>query len=145
MFYRCQRFTSNQYKVKRKGSKERSKENRSTPWLAHRTVRCATGQCPVHQGGSTSSSSALGFPAQLCYNSSDCPVVHQTVRCASGATTICAHRSPLTVNSAAQSTRQKSEQLVRGAPDCPVSHRTVWCHMRTMPPTVDQLQALSGG
>jgi hypothetical protein len=37
------------------------------------------------------------------------------------------------------------EQTVRGALDCPVSDRTVRCHMRTKPPTVDQLQALTGG
>jgi hypothetical protein len=63
------------------------------------------------------------FQAQLRYNSSDCPVGHRTVRCASGATVICAQRSTLTVNSAEQYTRQKSEQLVRGAPDCPVPHK----------------------
>jgi hypothetical protein len=65
--------------------------------------------------------------AHLRYNSPNCPVCHQTVRCASGATVICAQRSTLTVNSAEQYTRQKSEQLVKGAPDCPVSHRTVRC------------------
>jgi hypothetical protein len=41
--------------------------------------------------------------------------------------------------------QQKSEQQVRRAPDCPVWHRTVRCHMRTKPPTVDQVQALTTG
>jgi hypothetical protein len=113
------------------------------PGLAHRTVRCATGKCPVHQGESARTPQLRVFQAPLRYNSSDCPVCHRTVRCTSGATVICAQRSTLTVNSAAQYTRQESEQRVRGAPDYPVWHRTVRCHMRTKPPTVDQLQALT--
>jgi hypothetical protein len=40
---------------------------------------------------------------------------------------------------------QMSEQRVRGASDCPVCHRTVRCHMRTKPPTDDQLQDLTAG
>jgi hypothetical protein len=71
MFHRCQRFTTNQYKVIRKGSNERSNENRRLPWsgapdnvwctrvdqlqlasfrfsgslsnIIHRTVWCSTG------------------------------------------------------------------------------------------------------
>jgi hypothetical protein len=79
--------------------------------------------------------------AHLRYNSPDCPVCHRTVRCASGATIICAQRLTL------QSKQCESDvrAAVRGAPDCPVSHRTIRCHMRTKPPTVDQLQALTGG
>jgi hypothetical protein len=108
------------------------------PGLAHRTVRCTREDRPQTLQLRVS-------PAQLRYNSPDCPVYHRTVRCASVVTVICAQRSTLTVNSAAQWTRQKSEQLVRGAPDYPVSHLTVRCHMRTKPPTVDQLQALTAG
>jgi hypothetical protein len=111
------------------------------PGLAHRTVRCATGQCSMHQGESTPTSQLRVSQAQLCYNSPDCPVCHRTVRCTSGATTICAQRSTLTDEQCSTVSRQKSEQQVRGAPDCPVWHRTVRCHMRTKPPTVDQLQA----
>jgi hypothetical protein len=92
------------------------------PGLAHWTVRCATGQCPVHQGESTPTRQLRVSQAQLRYNSPDCPVCHRTVRCTSGATAICAQRLTLTVNSAAQYTRQKSEQQVRGAPGCPVPH-----------------------
>jgi hypothetical protein len=121
-------------------SKERSKKETGVcPGLAHRTVRCTTGQCPVYQGESTQTPQLRVSQAQLHYNSPDCPVCHQTIRCTSGATAICAQRSTLTVNSAVQYTRQKSEQQVRRAPDCPVAHRTVRCHMRTKPPTVDQL------
>jgi hypothetical protein len=92
------------------------------PGLVHRTVRCATGQCPVHQGESTPTRQLRVSQAQLHYNSSDCLVCHRTVRCTSGATTICVQRSTLTVNSAAQYMQQKSEQQVRGASDCPVPH-----------------------
>jgi hypothetical protein len=45
-FYRCQRYTINQYKVRRKGSKRKEQSNRRLPW-------CGTPdrQCLVHQGG----------------------------------------------------------------------------------------------
>jgi hypothetical protein len=43
--------------VQKKGAKE-TEEN---PGLAHRTVRCATGQCPVHQGLYRLNSSPSGF------------------------------------------------------------------------------------
>jgi hypothetical protein len=99
------------------------------PGLAHRTVRCATGLCPVHQGESTPTPQLRISQAQLRYNSLDCPVCHRTVWCTSGATTFYAQRSTLTVNSAEQYTRQKSEQMVRRGtglsgvtPDCPVPH-----------------------
>jgi hypothetical protein len=87
------------------------------PGLAHRTVRCTTRQCPVHQGPYTPNSPASGFPG-----AADCPMYHRTVRCTSGATTICAQRSTLTGEHCSTVTRQKSEHKVRGAPDCPVSH-----------------------
>jgi hypothetical protein len=63
--------------------------------LAHRTVRCATGQCPVHQGESAQTPQLRVSQAQLRYISPDCPVCHQTVRCTSGATAICVQRSTL--------------------------------------------------
>jgi hypothetical protein len=108
------------------------------PGLAHRTVRCATGQCPVHQGESTQIPQLRVSQAQLRYNSPDCPVCHRTVRCTTGATAICAQRSILTDEQCSTITRQKSEQKVRWAPDCLVWHRTIRCRMRTKPPTVDQ-------
>jgi hypothetical protein len=92
------------------------------PGLAHRTVRCATGQCPVHQDESTPTPQLRVSQAQLRYNSPDCPVRHRTVRCTSGATTICAQRSTLTDEQCSTVPWQKSEQQVRGAPDCPVPH-----------------------
>jgi hypothetical protein len=46
------------------------------PGLAHRTVRCTAGQCPVHQGESAQTPQLRVSQAQLRYNSPDCPV-HQ--------------------------------------------------------------------
>jgi hypothetical protein len=76
----------------RKGFKQKSKRQPGRhPGLAHRTVRCATGQCPVHQGGRSQTRYLREFPRALRYNSPDCSVshrtvsgAHRTVRCASG-------------------------------------------------------------
>jgi hypothetical protein len=38
-----------------------AKYTEGSPGLAHRTVRCATGQCPVHQGGTTLNLPASGI------------------------------------------------------------------------------------
>jgi hypothetical protein len=98
------------------------------PGLAHRTVRCATGLCPVHHrivsGAPGKNDFKLVTFGKIRGRSA---IIHRTVRCASGATVICAQRSTL------QSKQCKSDvrAAVRGAPDCPVSHRTVRCHMRT--------------
>jgi hypothetical protein len=81
--------------------------------------------------------------AHLRYNSPDCPVCHWTVRCTSGATAICAQRSTLQSeqwNSDLRAASQRGTRLSGATPDCLVRHRTVRCHMRTKPPTVDQLQ-----
>jgi hypothetical protein len=58
--------------------KKGAKETEGCHGLAHRTVRCATGQCPVHQGGSTSNSPPLDF---WKIHSA---IIHQIVRCATG-------------------------------------------------------------
>jgi hypothetical protein len=78
----------------RKGFKQESKRQPERhPGLAHRTVWCATGQCPVHQGTSARTPHLRENQRVLRYNSPDCPVshrtvsgAHRTVRCASGAT-----------------------------------------------------------
>jgi hypothetical protein len=119
-----------QVRVQNKGAKE-TKEN---PGLAHQTVRCATGQCPVHQGRSTQTLHLRVFGAPARYNSPDCPVCHQTVRCTSRATTIERNGqlqwSPANANSARTvraepEQRQKAHRTVNSA--CPVRHRTVRC------------------
>jgi hypothetical protein len=106
------------------GLKKRSKkEIEGCPGLAHRTVRCATGQCPVHQGASARTLHLRVSQAHLRYNSPDCPVAHRTVRCTSGATAICAQRSTLQSEqwiSECQSRSKRGTGLSGGAPDCPV-------------------------
>jgi hypothetical protein len=65
---------------------QRSKEStEGTSGLGHRTVRCTpdsvrctTGQCPVHQRTPTRTCHLREFPEALHYNSPDCPV-HRTV------------------------------------------------------------------
>jgi hypothetical protein len=109
------------------------------PGLAHRTVRCATGQCPVHQGESTPTLQLRVSQAQLRYNLPDCPVCHRTVRCTSGATAICAQWSTLTDEQCSIVPRQKSEQQVRGAPDCPVPHEDKASNGRPAPSPNDKM------
>jgi hypothetical protein len=86
------------------------------PGLAHRTVRCATGQCPVHQGLQLRTAHLREFWRPLRYKSPDCPVAHRTVRCASGAT---ATSTPtVACNSIQCATVRVDVRLVpEGAPD----------------------------
>jgi hypothetical protein len=116
MFYRCQRFTTNQYKVKRKGSKERSKENRRLPWSGA-------------PGRISPNSSASGFWKMPS------AIIHRTVWCSTGLSSVpteqrlARQRSTAKVNSAdcaqRQSRRQKAHRTVNRT--CPVHHRTVRC------------------
>jgi hypothetical protein len=83
---------------------------------------------------------SFGFPRRSS------AIIHWTVRCTSGAMAICAQRSTLTVNSAAQYTRQKSEQQVSGgtglsggAPDCPVPHEDRASNGRLAPSPSDRM------
>jgi hypothetical protein len=102
-----------QVRVQKKGAKE----TEQNPGLTHRTVRCATGQCPVHQGRSTQTLYLLVSGEPLCYNSPDCPVGQRsndyrtqrstpTVACnVNSARTVCAEseqcqKAQWTVNSA---------------------------------------------
>jgi hypothetical protein len=70
------------------GSTKRARDNRSVPWSAHRTVRCATGQCPVHQGTSSQTSHLREFSETLHYNS-------PTVRCTTGQCPVLQRRAAL--------------------------------------------------
>jgi hypothetical protein len=95
------------------------------PGLAHQTVRCATEQCPVHQGESTPTLQLRVSQAQLRYNSPDCLVCHRTIRCTSGATAICAQRSTLQseqCNSDVRAEGQRGTALFGVTPDGPVPH-----------------------
>jgi hypothetical protein len=109
----------------RKGSnKESKRQPERHPGLAHRTVRCATGQCPVHQGTSARTRHLRENQRVLRYNSPDCPVshrtvsgAHRTVQCASGATTT----SRATVDCSALNERLRAQR----SEDAQLAHRTV--------------------
>ena len=106
-----------QVRVQKKGARE-TKEN---PGLAHRTVRCTTGQRPVHQRRSTQTLHLRVSGEPLRYNSPDRPVCHRTIRCASRATAKKRNgrlqRSPANVNGA-RTVRAEPEQRLK-------AHRTV--------------------
>jgi hypothetical protein len=71
----------------RKGSNNESKRHpKRHPGMAHRTVRCATGQCPVCHGTRRQTCHLREIGRPLHYNSPDCPVKHRTV---SGVTPDC--------------------------------------------------------
>jgi hypothetical protein len=104
------------------------------PGLAHRTVRCATRQCPVHQDRTTSNSPPSGFSGRaplkftgLSGVPPDCPV-HQ--RSNSSFTQWSTTKATDSVNSEEQCTQKleqspEAHQIVNSA--CPVQHRTVRC------------------
>jgi hypothetical protein len=79
------------------------------PRLAHRTGRCATGQCLVHQETSRWSLHLRENPEALRYNSPDCPVY-------TGQCPVLQGREPQELASFGNSLRYNS-------PDCPVSQR----------------------
>jgi hypothetical protein len=128
MFHRCQRFTTNQYKVIRKGSNERSNKNRRVPWSGTPdSVRCTR----VDQLQLAS----FGFSGSLS------AIIHWTIRCSTGLsgvpsgaktttpTVVCKR---WTVSYSARTAHAEvragvdgapdSEQWLSGAPpDCPVA------------------------
>jgi hypothetical protein len=99
------------------------------PGLAHRSVRCATGQCPVHQGTRLQTCHLREFWEPLRYNSPDCPV-RQRSNDYTAPTVVCngtvkRYSARLRAQKSEQlSRRQKAHQTVNS--DCPVHHRTVW-------------------
>jgi hypothetical protein len=93
--------------------------------LAHRTVRCTTGQCPGHQGTRLQTCHLREFWEPLRYNSPDCAVCQRS----NGYTApmvVCKNNKCATVRACtrrSQDRRQKAHQTVNS--DCPVHHRTV--------------------
>jgi hypothetical protein len=80
-----------------------------TSGLAHRTVRCATRQCPVHQRTPSQTRHLRENPEALRYNSPDCPELQGTV--------------PQELASFGN-----SQRLVRyNSLDMSGVHRSVWC------------------
>jgi hypothetical protein len=83
------------------------------PGLAHRTVRCATGQCPVHQGTRRPTLHLQEF-------SEGSAIIHRTVRCTTGQCPVPQGRA--TLNSPASGIHSAIiHRTVSGA------HRTVRC------------------
>jgi hypothetical protein len=107
--------------------KKGAKETEGCPGLAHRTVRCATGQCLVHhrtlsgaRGRSTPNSSPSGF--WKCHSA----IIHRTVRCGNGLSGVpcgVTATAPTVVYKSEQwsysvrTARVESEQAPEGAPD----------------------------
>jgi hypothetical protein len=108
------------------------------PWSgAPDSVRCTrVNQLKLLSFGFSRRSSAIIHRTVWC--GTDCPV-HQRSN----------DYSRATVDSDIEQWSTVHATEVRAAgqttSDCPVAHRTVRCRMRTKPPTVDQLQALTGG
>jgi hypothetical protein len=110
MFYRCQRFTTNQCKDKRKGSKQRSKVYRRQPWsgapdcpVCHRIV---SGAPPDSVRCTRESNSKLASLGNLGGRSA---IIHRTVRCASGATATSRQRSSAKALNALQCAPARAE------------------------------------
>jgi hypothetical protein len=119
----------------RKGSnKESKRQPEGCPGLAHRTVRCTTGQCPMHQGAQLQTAHLQDFWESLRYNSPDYPV-HQAEQRLQAPTVVC--NGTGTVNSVhcvrrSQSRRQKAHRIVNN--DCPVHHLSEAPTVRTQRP-----------
>jgi hypothetical protein len=95
------------------------------PVLAHRTVRCDTGQCPVHQGTQLQTYHLWEFWEPLRYNSPDCPV-RQRSNGYTAPTVVCNEqlmRYSARLRALKSEQRQKAHRTVNR--DCPVHHRTV--------------------
>jgi hypothetical protein len=142
IFYRCKRFNTNQSKeqVRSQEKGARRKPKAALVWhtglsgVPPDSVRCTRVlQLELF---------TFGFPRRRS------AIIHRTCPVHTGLSGVPAEQRLSACNGRlckVNSANQMSEQTVRGAPDCPVSHRTVRCHMRTKPPTVDQLQDLTGG
>jgi hypothetical protein len=84
------------------------------PGLAHRTVRCATGQCPVHQRRATLNSPASDFCSAI---------IHRTCPVHTGLSGELAEQRLLRANGRLQ--RIECAPARRGAEHARVAHRTV--------------------
>jgi hypothetical protein len=136
MFYRCQRFTTNQYKSKERVQTKGAKLNRRQPWsgapdcpVCHRTVSSAP---PDSVRCTRESNSKL---ASLGNSGSRSAIIHRTVRCSTGLSGVPAEQRLLRANGRLQNAfnalqcapvseqRQKAHRTVYS--DCLVQHRTV--------------------
>jgi hypothetical protein len=134
MFYRCQRFNSKPIQRLKRVQIQRSKENRSAPWsgapdcpVCHRTVSGAPGRIDLKLF-------SFGFPRHSS------AIIHRTVRCATGLSGAPAEQRLSARNGRLWQWTMQNSERGRSQSSWSEGHRTVRCHMRTKPPTVDQLQ-----
>jgi len=104
---------------------QKGKEPTEGPLVwAHRTVRCATGQCPVHHrtvSGAPGDSSSNSPPSGISRGSR--AIIHRTVRCTPDSVRCAMEKRPQELFSFG-----KSQRLVRyNSPDMSGVHRTVRC------------------
>jgi hypothetical protein len=128
MYYRCIKVQHKPINIQVRDLIWRSKRNQVWCGLVHRTVRCATGQCPVHQDHTGSKQPLSVFAGALRYNSSDYPVGRRAK--AIQHATVNSDRWTVS-NNATQKSEQQSQRGTGW-------HRTVQCRKRTKPPTVDR-------
>jgi hypothetical protein len=74
MYYTCIRFNTNQERNQLGITIHLEQMDLSVLKMAHQTVQCAIGQCPVHQAVQLQTSHSWEFQGALRYNSRDCPV-----------------------------------------------------------------------
>jgi hypothetical protein len=108
---------------------QKGKEPTEGPLVwAHRTVRCATGQCPVHHrtvSGAPGDSSSNSPPSGISRGSR--AIIHRTVRCTPDSVRCAMKKRPQELFSFG-----KSQRLVRyNSPDMSGVHRTVRCDSST--------------
>jgi hypothetical protein len=103
------------------------------PGLAHRTVRCTTGQCPTVRCTRELNSELLTFGNSRSRSA----IIHRTVRCSTGLSGVLAEQRLLRASGRLQKTlnalqcAQESEHAQKAHRTVyrtyPVHHRTVWC------------------
>jgi hypothetical protein len=131
-------------KSPRKGSNKKSKRQpKGCPALAHWTVRCATGQCPVHHRtvSGTPGNRTLNLPPSGIREGRS-TIIHRTVRCStglsgvpSGATVVHANgrlqrysetlqcaTARVEVRAGADGAPDNEQDLSGAPPDSPVAH-----------------------
>jgi hypothetical protein len=149
MFYRCTKVQHKPINIQVRDPIQRSKRNQVCCGLAHRTVRCAIGQCPVHQDRTESKQPLSGF--QQAHSAiiqrtvwfttwlSGVPA-EQWLTCATIDCKRSWHRNNVRRVRAAESEAHRTVNRTY-----PVWHRTVRCHKKTTTPTVDCSRTLTVG
>jgi hypothetical protein len=85
MFYRCIKVQHKPINIQVRDQIQRSKRNQVCCGLAHWTVRCATGQCPVcHRTVSGAPGPYRVQLATLGFLRAHSAIIHRTVRCTIG-------------------------------------------------------------